>query len=397
MVKRRFVFQQLPENYLFPEINRRKQLFLEKNPSANLISLGVGDTVKPLPSHIVSKMEKAAASLGTKEGYHGYGKDQGLLELREKLIARFYEGKIASDEVFISDGAKCDIGRLQMLFGGERSVAIQDPAYPVYLEGSILQGINRITLMSCLPENDFFPDLTKLEGPDLIYICHPNNPTGVAYTHDQLKTVVDYAIDHQAIILFDVAYASFIRDPSIPKTIYEIPGAEKVAIEVGSFSKMAGFSGIRLGWTVVPKAIQFEEGHPVWKDWMRMNMTVYNGASSVVQFGGLAALEDEGWEQVMQVLDEYLKNAERLRKGFEKQGLKVYGGKNTPYLWVHYPERDSWEVFQEFLEKKQLIVTPGRGFGPSGEHFIRISAFAHEEDVTGALNALQNDGEDLVL
>ena len=397
MVKRRPVFHQLPESYLFPEINRRKTLFLEKNPSASLISLGVGDTVKPLPSYVATKMEKAAASMSTEEGYQGYGKDQGLSELRARVCSRFYGDRIEIDEVFISDGAKCDIGRLQMLFGGEIKVALQDPAYPVYLEGSILQGIETITLMPCLPENDFFPDLSKLTRHDLIYICHPNNPTGAAYTHAQLQKLVDYAIKHEAIILFDVAYAAFIQDSSLPRTIYEIPGAEKVAIEVGSFSKMAGFSGIRLGWTVVPKGLRFEDGHQIWKDWRRMNMTVYNGASSVIQHGGIAVLEEEGWKQVTDVLKLYQKNAQNLRSGFEKLGLKVYGGKNTPYLWIHYPARDSWEVFQEFLERKHIIVTPGIGFGPSGEQFIRVSAFAHEEQVTLAVNALQNDGEDQVL
>jgi len=397
MVKRRPVFEQLPESYLFPEINRRKSLFLEKSPSASLISLGVGDTVKPLPTYVAKRMEKAAALLSTDEGYQGYGKDQGLVELREKICSRFYSDRIAVDEVFISDGAKCDIGRLQMLFGGEIKVALQDPAYPVYLEGSILQGIETITLMPCLPENAFFPDLSKLDQHDLIYICHPNNPTGAAYSHQQLQTLVEYAIKHHAIILFDIAYASFIQDPTIPRSIYEIPGAEKVAIEVGSFSKMAGFSGIRLGWTVVPKGLRFEDGHQIWKDWRRMNMTVYNGASSVIQQGGVAVLEYEGWKEVTNVLNLYQTNANKLQAGFEKLGLKVYGGKNAPYLWVHYPGRDSWDVFQDFLENKHLIVTPGRGFGPSGEHFIRVSAFAHEEQINEAISVLQSDEEGLTL
>lgn len=390
MVKRRQVFQKLPESYLFPEIHRRKKLFLEENPTAKLISLGVGDTVKPLPSYIAKQMERASALLATSEGYHGYGEEQGLLELREKICDRFYPGRIAPNEVFVSDGAKCDLGRLQMLFGGKVKVAVQDPAYPVYLEGSILQGIDTLTFMPCLSETGFFPDLAALPPHDLIYICHPNNPTGSAYTHEQLKALVDYALKHNTIILFDVAYASFITDPSLPKTIYEIPGAEKVAIEIGSFSKMAGFSGIRLGWTVVPKALAFEDGHPIWKDWTRLNATIYNGTSSIVQKGGIAALDEEGWKETQAILSIYQTNAQKLSQVFEELGYPVYGGKNAPYLWVHVPHRDSWDVFQEFLEKKNLIVTPGRGFGPSGEHFIRLSAFAHEEQIEAAVNVLQS-------
>ncbi len=389
MVKRREAFAQLSESYLFPEIERKKQLFLEKNPQVMVTSLGVGDTVKPIPLPIARSMEKAVARLKTQAGYRGYGDGQGLFELRKKLVSRFYSDRFGVDELFISDGAKCDIGRLQMLFGRQSRVAIQDPVYPVYLEGSLLQEVRAVTLMPCLPENNFYPDLSRLGDLDLIYICHPNNPTGHTYDTDQLKTLVDYAIAHRLIILFDVAYASFIRDPLTLKTIYDVPGAEKVAIEIGSFSKMAGFSGVRLGWTVVPKAIEFEGGQSVWKDWMRMHSAIYNGASSIAQHGGIAVLEEEGWSATASIRDQYLENADRLRKGFEGEGLTVYGGKNIPYLWVHYPHKKSWDVFREFLEQKHLIVTPGRGFGCSGEHFIRVSAFAHREGVDRALRALQ--------
>ncbi|WP_420422612.1 LL-diaminopimelate aminotransferase [Simkania sp.] len=395
MVKRRPVFQKLPENYLFPEIQRRKNLFLEENPTTSLISLGIGDTVKPLPSYIARQMERAAAALATTEGYHGYGKEQGLEALCKKICDRFYPNQIDPSEVFISDGAKCDIGRLQMLFGGQAKVAVQDPAYPVYLEGSILQGGETLTFMPCLPETNFFPDFRELPPHDLIYICHPNNPIGHAYTHEQLAKLVDYALEHHAIIIFDVAYASFITDPSLPKTIYEIPGAEKVAIEVGSFSKMAGFSGVRLGWTVVPKALKYDEGDLVWNDWMRQSTTIYNGTSFVVQQAGIAALEEEGWKEVQAILDIYRANAQKLLTAFKQLGHSVYGGKNAPYLWVEFPGRDSWDVFQEFLEERNLIVTPGKGFGPSGEHFIRLSAFAHEEQIDAAISVLQSGGVSL--
>lgn len=394
MVKRRSIFQDLPDSYLFPEINRRKKTFLEKNPDTSLISLGVGDTVKPLPYFVAKKMSEAATALGSNKGYSGYGDEQGLLSLREKICERFYGEQIVSDEVYISDGAKSDICRLQTLFGRDIKVALQDPAYPVYLEGSIVQSVETLSLMPSLPENDFFPDLSNLPFHDLLYICHPNNPTGVTYSYEQLQTLVDYAIAHKSIILFDVAYAAFIQDTSVPRSIYEIPNAEKVAIEIGSFSKMAGFSGIRLGWSVVPKGLMYESGSAIWKDWKRLSATIYNGASNIAQYGGLAALEDEGWKKNREIIDQYQHNASRLKNGFEALGQKVFGGVNAPYFWVHYPERDSWDVFQEFLEEKNLIITPGRGFGPSGEHYIRVSAFAHEEEVTKALNVLQNSEED---
>jgi LL-diaminopimelate aminotransferase len=377
-------FKNLSSSYLFPEIERRKAEFLNTIPEADIISLGIGDTVLPLTSSIARAMEKAASDLAQETKYSGYGKDQGLLTLREALAAKVYHGKVTSEEIFISDGAKCDVGRLQMLFKSARSVGLQDPAYPVYLDGSLIQGIQEIHHLACIPENDFFPKLPpKL---DLLYICNPNNPTGIAYTHGQLKKLVDYAIEVRAVILFDSAYFSYIQDPSLPKSIYEIEGAHKVAIEVNSFSKMVGFSGVRLGWTVIPKSLKFECGHLVWKDWHRLNSTIFNGASNIAQKGGLAVFESEEWKKN---LIYYMENARLLKSAFEKLGYTVYGGENAPYLWIHTPGKLSWDVFQYFLEKKHIVVTPGIGYGSSGEHFIRISSFAHRYQIKNVINRIK--------
>lgn len=383
MIQRLEGVQSLSPSYLFPEINRRKNLFLEKNPGINLLNLGIGDTKLPLPKVVSDALAKASHELGTRDGYTGYGKEQGLLELREKICQAFYP-HLTPDEIFISDGAKSEIGRLQTLFGGGIRVGLQDPAYPVYVEGSILQGVQEIKRLPCTAENNFFPELTP--EIDLLYLCNPNNPTGATFTHSQLKKIVDFAIKHHIVILYDGAYVGYIQDHTLPKTIYEIPGAEKVAIEINSFSKLAGFTGIRLGWTVIPKALKFECGHAVWNDYYRFASTIFNGASNIAQKGGLAVFTEEGWAGILENIAVTMRNTKRLKEQFEKEGYQVYGGVNAPYLWVHTPGKLSWDIFQEFLEKRHTIVTPGVGYGPSGEHFFRVSGFT-----------AQNDGEDQAL
>ncbi|MDJ0651700.1 MAG: LL-diaminopimelate aminotransferase [Simkaniaceae bacterium] len=378
MIKRPDVFQALNPAYLFPEINRRKELFLKEHPEVKLMNLGIGDTVLPLPKPIANALKKAAAELGTPDGYSGYGKDQGNPELREKIRATYYP-ELSIEEIFISDGAKSEVGRLQTLFGGDISVGLQDPAYPVYLDGSILQGAKKIHLLPCHPENHFFPQLTP--ALDLLYICNPNNPTGIAYTYEELKKLVDHALKHQIVILYDGAYAEYIQDPRLPKTIYQIPGAKKVAIEVNSFSKLAGFTGVRLGWTVIPKALTFACGQPIWTDYYRFSSTIFNGASNIAQKGGIAVFSKEGWAGIQKNITYTMENAKRLKEHFTAEGYQVYGGENAPYLWVYTPDRYSWDVFQEFMEKKYLIITPGKGYGPTGEHFFRVSAFARREKV----------------
>ena len=374
MIKRRASFEKLERSYLFTEMAFRKERFLKKHPQAKLINLGIGDTFLPLSPFVSETLSAFAKGLGTSEGYVGYGGVQGSLQLREKICAFYYPNR-SVDEIFISDGAKGDISRLQTLFGKDLSIALQDPTYPVYLEGSIVQGIETIHLLPCLPDNNFFP--TSVPKVDLLYICNPNNPTGVAYSFKALQSLVDWALHHHSLIIYDGAYSAYIQDPSLPKTIYEIPNAEKVAIEVNSFSKLAGFTGVRLGWTVVPKALTFDSGHLVWEDYFRLFSTVFNGPSNIAQEGGVAVFSKEGWKGVQDQVAYIIESARRLKKVFIDQGFVVYGGDHAPYLWVETPGRDSWDLFQEFLEKKGMIVTPGGGFGLSGNHFFRLSAFVH--------------------
>jgi LL-diaminopimelate aminotransferase len=379
MLERPLQFKELSPSYLFPEINRRKEAFLKENPTVELLSLGIGDTVLPLPRVIALALEKGAAELGTLEGYSGYGKEQGLLELRTKICSRLYPN-LSPEEIYISDGAKSDLGRLQNLFGGKIRVGIQDPTYPVYVDGSILQGVKNIELLPCTSQNGFFPEIP--EGLDLLYICNPNNPTGRAYTREELRILVDYALKNRTIILYDGAYFSYIQDSALPRTIYDIPGAEKVAIEINSFSKMAGFSGVRLGWTVIPKGLKFQCGHSIKEDYHRFGCTVFNGASNIAQKGGVAVFTDEGWAAIQESIQYTMTNAKLLKEKFEGEGYSVYGGENAPYLWIETPGRQSWDVFQEFMEKRNLIITPGAGYGPSGEHCIRVSAFGFRKSIT---------------
>lgn len=389
MVKRNPCFTHLSSTYLFPEINRRKKEFLEQHPDAALISLGVGDTTEPLPPFVSQELVSAAKRMGTREGYIGYGPEHGLESLRHKIAQQIYHGRVHHDDIFISDGAKCDIGRLQHLFGSNVTIAVQDPAYPVYVDGSLLHGVKKITYLPCLPENDFFPDWSAAPKTDLIYFCSPNNPTGAVATHAQLKELVDHAKKQQAVILFDSAYASYIQDANLPRSIFEIDGADEVAIEIGSFSKLAGFSGLRLGWTVVSDALRYADGGSVKHDWKRLTSTIFNGASIVTQLGGLAVLENAGMREVAKLVDFYLGNAALIKSALQGGGLSVFGGRDAPYLWARFPGRNSWDVFQELLEKAHLITTPGSGFGPAGDEFVRFSAFGHRAAIELAVKRLQ--------
>ena len=382
--------------YLFPEIAKRRREFAAAHPEAKIISLGVGNTTEPVLPHINAGLTEGARRLGTVEGYSGY-QDEGLLELREKIAAVYYGGKFNAHEIFISDGAKCDIGRLQVLFGAKVQIAVQDPSYPVYVDGSVLMGAAGgwegtgyagVTYLPCTTANGFFPDLSKIPPNGLIYFCSPNNPTGATSTKEQLAALVQTAIKKNSIIIFDAAYSEYIRDPSLPKSIFEIDGARECAIEVNSFSKSAGFTGVRLGWSVVPEALKYESGESVNTDWHRICATIFNGASNIGQAGGLAALDSEGQKEIRALTDFYLGNAHLIRGVLQKAGISVTGGDNSPYIWAHFPGRDSWDVFAEILEKCQVITTPGAGFGPAGAGFIRFSAFGHRADVQEACQRL---------
>lgn len=392
MVKRNRHFDKLSASYLFPEIKRRVSSFLEQQPNASLIYLGIGDTTEPLSEKIVKGLHQKVEALGSTDGYEGYGPEQGIKSLREKIADVAYCNTIQSDEIFINDGAKCDIGRLQMLFGSSTSIAVQNPTYPVYVDSSILMGqYDPIHYLPCHPENNFFPDLEQLPKIDLIYFCSPNNPTGAVATRQQLNTLVEYAQRNNIIIIYDAAYSSYIQDPLLPRSIYEIEGATRVAIEVNSFSKMAGFTGLRLGWTVVPNDLVYEDGQKIQNDWLRLVTTIFNGASIISQYGGLAALSPHGLKETDQQRKNYLSNAKILKSTLLQLNYQVYGADHTPFLWVYLDNKNSWELFDTVLEKFNIVTTPGSGFGSAGHGFLRLSAFNKKETIEEAIRRFTNE------
>lgn len=388
-MKRNPLVAQFEGSYLFRELKVRKDKFIQENPDVKLISLGVGDTTEPLPAHVVKKLEETCRLMGTPEGYSGYGFEQGNSKLRKRISERIYQGNVDPDHIFISDGCKPDIGRFQALFGPHVRIALQNPLYPAYGDATRMLGVTNIQIMECSERTHFFIDVDALKEVDVIYVCSPNNPTGAVATFEQLEKLVNKAKELSAIIVFDAAYSEFIRDQSLPKSIYEIPGAEEVAIETTSFSKIAGFTGVRLGWTVVPEALKYEDGSSVRKDFERVYMTLFNGASNIIQQGGIAVLEDEGWREAKALVDYYLNNAKILHELMLEKGFKVVGGVNAPYLWVHMPGQDSWDVFEKIMRECHVLVTPGAGFGDLGREYIRISAFGHLKDVIEARDRMQ--------
>ena len=403
MLSRNEGFANLTAGYLFPEVAKRRKAYQQEHPDAKIISLGIGNTTEPITPHIADAMAKYVRQLSTKEGYSGYGDEQGLSPLRKKIADVLYKGMATEDEVFISDGAKCDIARIQTLFGGNVRIAVQDPAYPVYVDGSVIVGAagkagsaggyDGVTYLPCTAENNFFPDLSLIKPNTLIYFCSPNNPTGVASTREQLTSLVNYALKNGCIIIYDSAYYSFIRDSKLPRTIYEIEGARKCAIEINSFSKLAGFTGIRLGWSVVPSELTFADGTSVKQDWNRVMTTLFNGASNIAQYGGLAALDEEGIKETTGLVNYYLENARLMQKvltgkNFADAGVKVYYTGDSPYLWVYFPGWKSWDIFDRILAECNVVTTPGSGFGPSGESYLRFSCFGHREDVEEACKRL---------
>jgi LL-diaminopimelate aminotransferase len=401
VVERNQNIAKLPAGYLFPEIGRRRREFQENNPDAKVISMGIGDTTEPLPPHICESLMKSAVAQGTPEGYTGYGDDScGETELRELVAKKMYNGIVSGDEVFISDGAKPDTGRLQMLFGGDVTIAVQDPSYPVYVDSSVMMGqtgdfnettrqFDNIVYMPCTPENNFFPDLLNTARTDLIFFCSPNNPTGSVATADQLAQLVKFAKANKSIIIFDAAYSQYIRGKSLPRSIFEIEGAREVAIEVNSFSKSVGFTGARLGWAVVPKELKYNDGSLVAKDWNRVISTVFNGASNIVQQGGKAALDEEGLKEMKCLVNFYMENTKIIRTALQQLDFDVFGGLHAPYIWARVEGKTSWQAFEEILRKAHIVTTPGVGFGPSGEGFIRFSAFGTRANVNEAVERLK--------
>jgi LL-diaminopimelate aminotransferase len=395
-------FLKLQAGYLFPEISRRVRAFQTQNPDAKIISLGIGDVTQPLPPAVIKAMKKAVNNLSDAQTFHGYGPEQGYDFLIKAIIENEFNSRsvdLDPGEVFVSDGAKCDTGNIQEIFGTDNIIAVTDPVYPVYVDTNVMAGrtgrpdkngqYEKIVYMPCTAENDFLPDLPTTHV-DIIYMCFPNNPTGAVATREILAKWVEFARNTKAIILFDAAYEAFITDPDIPHSIYEIEGAKEVAIEFRSFSKTAGFTGVRCAFTVVPKQLKAYtkdsravEVNPLWN---RRHVTKFNGASYISQAAAAAVYTPEGKKQVQQIIDVYMSNAALIRDSLNKLGYKVYGGVNAPYLWVKTPDGfGSWDFFDRLLKKANVVVTPGAGFGLSGEGYFRISAFATQANVKEAL------------
>jgi len=385
-------FAKLQGGYLFPEIGRRRNAFVAANPDKadKIISLGIGDTTKPIPEHILSGLVEGATKLGTQAGYTGYGSEAGNGALRERIAESCYAGTgISAEEVFVSDGAKCDIARLQIMFGPGVTSAVQDPSYPVYVDTSVMMGqtgtvnekgqFDNLVYMNCAAENNFFPNLDEVPRADVYYFCSPNNPTGAVATKAQLEALVARALKDGSILVFDAAYAPFIRTEGVPTSIFEIPGAEKCAIEVNSLSKYAGFTGARLGWTVVPNALEYSDGSKVRDDFNRVMTTCFNGASNVIQSGAMACFSDKGKKEIDELIDYYLGNAKILQGLAEDLGLDYCGGDDSPYIFVDLKGKSSWDTFSTILEECQVVTIPGAGFGPGGEGYLRFSAFAPRE------------------
>jgi len=399
-------FAKLKAGYLFPEIGRRIRAFSADNPNAPIIKLGIGDVTEPLAPAVIKAMHEAVDEMAEKKTFHGYddgGTGYGFL--REVIVENDFKSRgvnVDADEIFVSDGAKCDTGNMQEIFGIDNVVAVTDPVYPVYVDTNVMAGrtgeaddVGRyvnIVYMPCTAENNFVPELPS-EPVDMIYLCYPNNPTGAVATKEQLKKWVDYAIENKAIILFDAAYEAFIQDDSIPHSIYEIEGARKVAIEFRSFSKTAGFTGVRCGFTVVPKELiaYAKDGspvdlHPIWN---RRHCTKFNGVSYITQKGAEAVYSPEGKQQVKETIDLYMSNAAMMRQVLTGQGYTVYGGEHAPYIWLHTPEGvDSWAFFDLLMNKANVIGTPGAGFGAAGEGYFRLSAFNDPAKVKEAMDRI---------
>lgn len=381
-------FLKLPGGYLFPEISRRVKAFSAQNPPMPLIKLGIGDVTLPLAPAVVEAMAKATGEMGRKETFRGYCEEIGcaydFLRFAIRDSYKDYGVDIADDEIFVSDGAKSDCGNIGDIFSVDNVVAVCDPVYPVYVDTNAMAGRagdfdgekwTNLVYLPCTAENGFFPALPQGRVPDLIYICSPNNPTGTAATKEQLKVWVDYANAHGSVILYDSAYEAFITEPGIPHSIYEVEGAKTCAIEFRSFSKTAGFTGTRCAYTIVPKALE-REGASLNALWSRRQGTKFNGVSYVVQRGAEAVFTPAGKAQTRENIAYYLNNAKVIKSGLEQAGLTVYGGVNAPYIWARTPEgTGSWDFFDRLLHKACVVTTPGAGFGPAGEGYIRLTAF----------------------
>lgn len=395
-------YLKLPGSYLFSTIGKKVAAFTEANPDKPIIRLGIGDVTQPLAPAVIQALHSAVDEMGNAETFHGYAPDLGYSFLRETIAKEDYEAKgcqIAADEIFVSDGAKSDSANIQEIFSNDCKIAVCDPVYPVYVDSNVMAGRtgsydpktemwSDVIYMPCTKDNDFVPELPK-ETPDLIYLCYPNNPTGSALTKEQLQVWVDYANKNGSVIIYDAAYEAYISQENVPHSIYECPGARTCAIELRSFSKNAGFTGTRLGFTVIPKELMCGEVslHSLWA---RRHGTKYNGAPYIIQKAGEAVYSPEGKAQLKDQVAYYMKNASVIYQGLKDAGYDVSGGINAPYIWMQTPKgMGSWEFFDYLLEKANVVGTPGAGFGPSGKGCFRLTAFGTYENTVAAMERIK--------
>lgn len=395
-------FQKLPGSYLFSNIAKKVAAYQQANPDKELIRLGIGDVTQPLAPAIIEALHKAVDEMGNAETFHGYAPDLGYEFLRNTIAKNDYADRgcdIAPDEIFVSDGAKCDSANIQELFAADTKIAVCDPVYPVYVDSNVMAGRtgvydtntetwSNVIYMPCTQENGFVPEFPK-ETPDVIYLCLPNNPTGTTITKPQLQEWVDYANKVGAIIIYDGAYEAYISETDVAHTIYECEGARTCAIEIKSFSKNAGFTGVRLGYTVVPKDLE-RGGVALHGMWARRHGTKFNGAPYIIQRAGEAVYSEAGKAQLKEQVAYYMKNAATIKNGLQEAGFTVFGGVNAPYIWLKTPDKmTSWDFFDYLLENANVVGTPGSGFGPSGEGYFRLTAFGSYENTVAALERIK--------
>lgn len=393
-------YLKLPGAYLFSTVAKKANEFTEKHPDREMIKMSIGDVTKPLAPSVIEAMHKAVDEMGTAEGFRGYGPEQGYDFLRNAIVEHDYTARgvtVKPDEIFISDGAKSDCGNIGDIFSVDNKVAVCDPVYPVYVDTNAMAGRagefigehwSKLYYMPCLAENDFLPQIPD-EKVDIIYLCFPNNPTGMAATREQLKSWIEYAKENGSVILYDSAYEAFITDPDVPHTIYELDGAKEVAIEFRSFSKTAGFTGTRCAYTVVPHDLQID-GAELNALWNRRQCTKFNGVPYVIQRAAEAVYSDKGQKETKEAIAYYLENAKIIREALTEAGLTVYGGVNAPYIWAKTPDNmKSWEFFDKLLEETGVVTTPGSGFGPSGEGYVRLTAFSTKENTIKAMEKIK--------
>lgn len=393
-------YLKLPGSYLFSTVAKKSEAYKAAHPDKEVIKMSIGDVTKPLAPAVIEAMHKAVDEMANADTFRGYGPEQGYDFLRNKIVEFDYKARgldIAADEIFVSDGAKSDCGNIGDIFSVDNKVAICDPVYPVYMDTNAMAGRagdyvdgkwNNIYYMPCLEENDFLPQLPT-EKVDIIYLCFPNNPLGVAATREQLKPWVDYAKENGAVILYDSAYEAFITDPEVPHSIYEVEGAKEVAIEFRSFSKTAGFTGTRCAYTVIPHELKVD-GVELNSLWNRRHCTKFNGVPYIIQRAAEAVYSEEGQQQTKADISYYLENAKIIREGLQSAGFTVYGGENAPYVWAKTPDgMGSWEFFDKLLEEANVVTTPGEGFGPSGEGYVRFTAFSTKENTIKAVDRIK--------